>query len=31
MEKLLSDSFANYVVQTSLDYAQDDQRADVSS
>ncbi|KAI8885768.1 ARM repeat-containing protein [Backusella circina FSU 941] len=29
MEKLLSDSFANYVVQTSLDYAEEDQRADL--
>ncbi|KAG0179133.1 hypothetical protein DFQ28_011143 [Apophysomyces sp. BC1034] len=29
MEKLLHDSFANYVVQTSLDYADSDQRVQV--
>lgn len=29
MEMLLRDSFANYVVQTSLDYAEPDQRAEV--
>lgn len=29
LEKLLRDSFANYVVQTSLDYADPDQRAKV--
>lgn len=29
MEKLLHDSFANYVVQTSLDFAEEDQRAEV--
>lgn len=29
MEKLLHDSFANYVVQTSLDFADEDQRAEV--
>jgi hypothetical protein len=31
MEKLLHDSFANYVVQTSLDFADEDQRAEASS
>lgn len=30
MEKLLHDSFANYVVQTSLDFADEDQRIEVS-
>ncbi|KAI7901042.1 armadillo-type protein [Cokeromyces recurvatus] len=29
MEKLLHDSFANYVVQTSLDFADEDQRAEL--
>lgn len=29
MEKLLHDSYANYVVQTSLDFADEDQRAEV--
>ncbi|ORZ17150.1 armadillo-type protein [Absidia repens] len=29
MEKLLRDSFANYVIQTSLDYAEADQRAEL--
>lgn len=29
MEKLLHDSFANYVIQTSLDFADEDQRAEV--
>jgi hypothetical protein len=29
LEKLLRDSFANYVVQTSLDYADPDQRVKV--
>ncbi|KAI8086686.1 armadillo-type protein [Halteromyces radiatus] len=29
MEKLLRDSFANYVIQTSLDYAEPDQRAEL--
>lgn len=31
MEKLLHDSFANYVVQTSLDFADEDQRAEVKN
>jgi hypothetical protein len=30
LEKLLRDSFANYVVQTSLDYADPEQRIKVS-
>ncbi|KAG0787117.1 hypothetical protein G6F57_009003 [Rhizopus arrhizus] len=30
MEMLLQDSFANYVIQTSLDYADDDQREQLS-
>jgi hypothetical protein len=30
MEKLLRDSYANYVIQTSLDCAEVDQRAEVS-
>ncbi len=30
MEKLLHDSFANYVVQTSLDFADEDQRIEVN-
>jgi hypothetical protein len=30
MEKLLHDSFANYVVQTSLDFSDEDQRAEVN-
>lgn len=29
MEKLLHDSFANYVIQTSLDFADEDQRIQV--
>ncbi|GAA5800157.1 hypothetical protein HPULCUR_005582 [Helicostylum pulchrum] len=29
MEKLLHDSFANYVVQTSLDFSDEDQRAEL--
>jgi hypothetical protein len=31
MEKLLRDSFANYVIQTCLDYAEPDQRAKVNT
>lgn len=31
MEMLLQDSFANYVIQTSLDYADDDQREQVKN